>query len=302
MLKGRLVICDEDHLEFEALIGEAAICSTDDPGVVADAEILLASPRLAARAFHRMPSLRWIQSTWAGVDALVGAGIPESVTVTGVKGVFGVPMREFVFGHLLAHTQRIVDRAAARSWDYTPPARLEGSRLGILGTGSIGSELARTGKGLGLEVVGCSRSGALVDGFDTVFAVGDRFEFAADLDHLVCVLPGTPETAAIVDEALLGCLRPGATFINAGRGVNADLVAVTKALASGRLSLAVLDVLPVEPLPEGDPLWQVPGLVITSHTAAWSRPSDIARVFVENLGRWRAGRPFGGVIDLERGY
>jgi phosphoglycerate dehydrogenase-like enzyme len=81
--------------------------------------------------------------------------------------------------------------------------------------------------------------------------------------------------------------------------VEGDVVA---ALRSGRLSLAVLDVLRREPLPDGDPLWEVDGLIVTSHTAAWSRPADVARVFLDNLRRFREAEPLEGVIDLERGY
>ncbi len=277
-----------------------------DPGEVPERflsfEILLADPRSAADLAGRMPALGWIQSTWAGVEELLAADISDRVALTSLKGVFGAQMREFVFGHLLAHMQAVVSRTHARSWDPAPPPLLAGSTMGILGTGSIGKAIARAAVAFGLPVVGCSRSGNSVEPFEKVFAVERRLEFAAGLDHLVAVLPATVESAGVVDADLLSRLNPGATLVNVGRGSTVEIEAVVGALRSGRLALAVLDVLPVEPLPDGDPLWDEPGLVITSHTAAYSRPEDVARFFLRNLERFEAGEPLEGLVDRVAGY
>ncbi len=299
-----ILIVSTEAAELAPLIpGSSAF---DDPDSVPDellgARILLADPTAAARLAPDMPSLQWIQSTWAGVDALLAAGVPPGVTVTSLKEVFGSQMREFVFGHLLAHTQDIVVRTSGRSWDPYPPPVLAGSRLGILGTGSIGAAIARTAVHLGMAVVGCSRSGSQVEPFERVFSVERRLEFATGLHHLVVVLPATAESANVVDAALLEQLSPGATLINVGRGSTVDVGAVVAALREGRLALAVLDVLPNEPLPDGDPLWEEPGLVITSHTAAYSRPQDVASFFLANLDHHRAGESLVGIVDLEAGY
>jgi phosphoglycerate dehydrogenase-like enzyme len=297
-----VVVLDEDFRRYLDLLSSSGIdaVGTDDPGAVDDAEILLASPTLAGRVVHRLASLDWVQSTWAGVDALLAVGIPSGIVVTRLEGVFGTQMREFVLGHLLAHTQRVAERMTARSWDETPPALLDGTTLGIMGTGSIGAAVARAAGHLGMTPVGLSREGRSVPGFVRVHS--DRLEFAEGLDHLVAVLPATPGTRHIVDADLFERLEPGGVFINVGRGSAVDTPAVIEALASGRLGRAVLDVLPTEPLPDGDPLWQVEGLVITSHTAAWSRPTDVVSVFLGNLECRRRGEPMRGVIDPERGY
>lgn len=296
-----VVVLEEDHDVFVGLLVAAGIdaVGTDDPAAVPAAEVLLASPRLAAQVMDRTAA-RWVQSTWAGVDALVAAGVPDGVVVTGLKGVFGTQMREYVLAHLLGHTQRVARREADRSWDETAPTVLAGSTVGIMGTGSIGSAVAVALDRLDITVRGFSRSGAPAVGFASV--TNDTVAFADGLDHLVAILPSTPATSNLVSASILERLRPGAVFINAGRGSTVDTGAVVAALASRRLALAVLDVLPIEPLPDGDPLWDVPGLVITSHTAAWSRPEDVVGVFLENLGRWRRGEPLAGVIEPVRGY
>lgn len=296
-----VVVLEEEHDRYVPLLSAAGVdaTGTNDPAVITDCEILLASPRLAGGAVHAS-GLGWIQSTWAGVDALARSGVPAGIVVTGLKGVFGTQMREYVLGHLLAHTQRVALREAARSWDEEPPSLIAGSRIGVMGTGSIGSAVARALSGLGVTVRGFNRHGSAVEGFAEVTT--DLGAFVGGLDHLVAVLPATPETADLVDAEVLGGLESGAVFINAGRGSTVVTSAVVEALATGRLARAVLDVLPHEPLAEGDPLWNVPGLVITCHTAAWSRPQDVVSVFLDNLARWRRGEPLIGVIDLARGY
>ncbi len=297
-----VAVLEEDFERYLELLADAGVeaVGTDDPGAIVDSAILLASPVLAVGAVERLPSLRWVQSTWAGVDALVAAGVPPGVTVTTVKGVFGAQMREFVLGHLLAHTQRVVERMADRRWDETQPTLLTGATLGIMGTGSIGSAVAQAAQAFGMQVIGFNRSGTAAAGFDRV--VSDRIAFADGLDHLVAILPSTPETRNVVDLPLLRRLRPGAVFINVGRGATVDTTAVVEALASGHLARAVLDVLPVEPLPVDDPLWDVPGLVITSHTAAWSRCEDVVATFLANLERQRRGEALVGVVDPGLGY
>ena len=263
-------------------------------------EVLVASPTVAASLVGSMADVRFIQSTWAGVDALAGL-VPPGVTVARIGGVFGGQMCEFVFGHLLARSQRIVSRLNARRWDPTPPDRLQGSTLGVLGMGSIGSAIARAGDTFGMRVRGCSRLGDAFPGVD-MFPITALESFLRGVDHLVVVLPSTSETRGLVDESAIDRLEPGATLINVGRGDTVEVDAVVEALGRNHLSLAVLDVLPDEPLREGDPLWEVDGLVITSHVAAVSHPEDVAPVIRDNLVRWSKGMEPRWKVDPTSGY
>lgn len=299
----RVVVLSRDHEELVPAVGASTVWhGTGDPEDVVDGEILLADPFLVPLALGRMPSLRWIQATWAGVDAILASGLPPGVLLTRLTDVFGPQMREFVFGHLLAHAQRVSARETATAWDDRPPAALAGTRVGILGTGSIGRVLAETAVHLEMEVVGCSRSGSPVPPFGRVFPADDKAVFAEGLDHLVVVVPATTGTKGIVDRTVLDGLAQGATLVNVGRGDTVDVEYVVARLRSGHLSRAVLDVLPVEPLPPDHPWWSVPNLVITSHTAAVSRPRDVATFFVSNLERLRNGLPLRGTVDVTAGY
>ncbi len=227
------------------------------------------------------------------------------MVVTRAEGIFGPQMREYVLGHLLAGAgahERFRLAQERHAWEPDPPGLLAGLTLGVLGTGSIGSAIAGAARALGMRVVGCSRRGRPAPSFDEVHPVGSRAAFAAAADHLVVVLPATPETRRLVDASLLPALTPGAVLVNVGRGSTVDTVAVVEALRTGALSRAVLDVFEHEPLPPGDPLWSEPGVVITPHVAAVTRPGEIAALFADNLARLRAGAGLRGEVDPAAGY
>jgi phosphoglycerate dehydrogenase-like enzyme len=288
--------------------GEIAVkvCVTADEALAAYAgeRILLGDPGVIATILPRLPGVRWVQSTWAGVKPLIDI-TQRGYLLTGVKGVFGPQMSEYVLGYLLAHELRILDRFEAqanRLWDSTHSGTLAGKCLGILGTGSIGGHIARSSKSVGLDVVGLSRSGRPTPGFDEVFAIDDRLDFLSRCDYLVSTLPQTPETDALLDAEAFGRLPPGSYFVNVGRSNVVDDDALIGALESGRLAGATLDVFDEEPLPADSPLWQAPNLRITAHIAAVSHPALIAPVFVRNYRHFVAGEPLEYLVDFEAGY
>lgn len=125
---------------------------------------------------------------------------------------------------------------------------------------------------------------------------------ASKADYLINLLPDTSHTRDLYTLDLFKQLKPSALFVNAGRGtavVDADLVT---ALEQKYLAGAVLDVFREEPLPETHAFWSAPGLIITSHTAAVSSPPYIARLFLENLSRYRNGEALKGQVDFKQGY
>ena len=267
----------------------------------AEAEVLFGAPDLLVPLLPHSPRLRWVQSSWAGVTPLVEANRRDYL-LTGVKGIFGQPMAEYVLGWLLALERNIPERHRAQQWDDHPDGTVAGKRLGIMGTGSIGAAVAAAWAVLGQAPRGLNSDGRGVDGFDACYSMAERLPFAEGLDYLVSVLPDTPATDRTVDAELLGRLAPGAIFINVGRGNAVDMPALLDALEAGALRHAVLDVLPEEPLADGDPLWSVPGLSITSHTAAPTPAKAIVDIFRDNFLRYRAGETLRYRVDFERGY
>jgi phosphoglycerate dehydrogenase-like enzyme len=274
-------------------------------GPAASSEIVFGEPSLIRHVVAQLSNLQWVQSTWAGVEPLLDPSLRRDYILTNARGVFGAAMSEYVFGYMLAHERRLLEKYASQRagrWDPRPPGMLRGKQIGLIGVGTIGAVLARTARHFGMRVKGYTRASEACVDVDAYYHGGNRAAFAADLDYLVAIAPNTGATRHVVDAALLAALPPRAVFINPGRGSLVDEAALAKALHAGRLACAVLDVFEQEPLPPDHILWQTPNVLITSHTAAISFPEDIAPLFIENYRRFVAGEPLRYVVDFERGY
>jgi phosphoglycerate dehydrogenase-like enzyme len=264
-------------------------------------EVAVGAPPDLVAIIPRCPQLRWVQSTWAGIDAIAHFA-SEKLEITPLKGVFGPAMTEYVMGWLLAIERNVISRASHTHWVPSIEPRIAGKRLGIMGSGGIGTAIALAAKSFGLEVIGLNSDGRAVDGFSTCYPSTDRLAFAEGLDYLVSVLPQTAQTDNLIDHEVLIRLKPGAIVINAGRGnavVEADLIA---SLNAGHLRVAVLDVFREEPLPPDDPLWSTPGVHITSHTAGPTPDEAVAEVFESNFKLYIAGEPLTDAAVAGRGY
>lgn len=275
------------------------------PAPDTDCDIVFGEPSLISKVIAQLSDLRWVQSTWAGVEPLLDPALRRDYVLTNARGVFGGLMSEYVFAYLLAHERRILQRHAAQAagqWDKTPPGTLRGRKIGLMGVGSIGACLARTAKHFGMTVRGYTRTSETCTDVDAYYHGTDLTEFAADLDYLVSVLPNTADTCRIVNASLLDRLPQKAVFVNVGRGSAVDEVALADALGKGTIAGAVLDVFQEEPLPAEHILWHTPNVRITSHTAALSLPEDIVRVFIDNYFLFIRGAALRYQVDFERGY
>ena len=281
--------------------GRTAVITPEADIDTSAVEIVVGAPPDLAAIIPRCPQLRWVQSTWAGIDAIAHFA-SETLQITPLKGVFGPAMTEYVMGWLLAIERNVISRASQKYWAPSPEPRITGKRLGIMGTGGIGTAIALAAKPFGLEVFGLNSDGHAVKGFTTCYRSTDRLAFSEGLDYLVSVLPQTSQTDNLIDHEVLMRLNPRAVVINVGRGnavVEADLIA---SLNGGHLRAAVLDVFREEPLPKDDPLWSTPGVYITSHTAGPTPDEAIAEVFKRNLELYRAGQPLTDAVHAHRGY
>lgn len=297
---------------------------------VEDADVYLGYG-IAPEVVRAGARLRWIHSGSAGVGGSITAALVDAdVIFTNSAGVHGPPMAETVVGMIL-HVFRGFDLAVQgmhdERWDpdafYAEPGRigeLAGSRVGIVGLGGVGREIAWRCAALGAEVSAVRRSaeedevlrvrpwGREDDGWAArvrVLGGADALQrLAPESDVLVVCAPSTPETRGLIDADLLSRLPRGALLVNVSRGDLIDEAALVAALERKRLGGAALDVVAAEPLPSGHPLWSAPGVFVTPHVSAvtdryWERETAL---ITENLRRFAEGRPLRNVVDPRRGY
>jgi phosphoglycerate dehydrogenase-like enzyme len=247
------------------------------------------------------PNLRWLHTMSAGVDHPIFTMLTDrGVAVTTSSGSSASPIASTVMMYLLALSRdlpRSLRAQAAHEWDWRRWDDLEGRRIAVLGFGPIGQEVVRLATAFGMRPTVVRRR-AHGDEPCPVAPIDDLRAVVADHDAVVCALPLTADTAGVVSADVIAAMRPGARFVNVGRGEVVDQAALTDALRSGHLGGAALDVFAQEPLPADDPIWDAPNLIITPHNSGAS-DTTAARAdeaFLANLSRWVAGEPLANQV------
>jgi len=270
-----------------------------------DYNIILGDPGLVSPALGSVTDLEWVQSTWAGVDDLCGKGLRRDYLLTGVKDVFGPAISEYVLAYIFANERQIFtkrDNQLKHQWSPLPYRRCSDILVGIAGLGSIGRHLANSLRQLGFQLSGLNRSGTSCDAMQKVYSGTNVRGFLEQPDYVVLTLPDTQETDGFINAETLGMMKNTSVLINVGRGNAIDEMALVSAINNGIIAGAVLDVFASEPLAQESPLWDLPNVLITPHTAATSFPEDIFNIFVENYRRYLDRAPMLNVVDFELGY
>jgi phosphoglycerate dehydrogenase-like enzyme len=275
-----------------------------------------------------VPSLRWIQFHFAGIDHVADHPILRSdVRVTTLSGAAVTQMVEYVMMALLGLGRRLPrlerDRAEKRwaenRFDRFRPIDLNGSTVGIVGYGSVGREVARICRVFGARVLATKRD--LMHLRDTGFEPAGRGDpeaefpdrlyppqalasMAAECDFLIVTVPLTSDTRGLIGRNVFQALKPTACLVDVSRGGVVDHNALVEALSEKRLAGAALDVFPVEPLPPGSPLWDMPNVILSPHIAGASGRyfDEAADLFAANLQRYLTDQPLLNEFDLRRGY
>lgn len=256
------------------------------------------------------PRVRWVQATSAGIGQLLRrTGLDRTdIIFTTASGVHAVPLAEFAALAMLYFAKRLpflLSQQRGHRWERFAGGELRGSTVAIVGLGKIGLEVARISRALGLRVIGTRRdSGADHPEVDAQRPIADLRTLLGEADYVVLALPHTAETEGLVGAAELAAMRPGAVLVNVARGKVVDEAALVEALRSGRLGGAALDVFAQEPLPPESPLWDLPNVLVSPHSAstADSENAKLSELFCNNLRRYLEGHPLINVYDRERGY
>jgi phosphoglycerate dehydrogenase-like enzyme len=271
--------------------------------------------RMTPEVLSAAPKLEWVHSPMAGLDYLL---IPQivsgNIVVTNSRGVHAEPMAEHAMGMMLLFARRFHDCLAAQReglwqrdaiYDNVPSFdELAGKNLGIIGFGAIGRAVARRARAFGMHVIAFRRSGTPDDLADRMYRVDELDAVLPELDYVVVVVPGLPETEGLLDRSRIDRMKATAVLINLARGSVLDQDALIDALNAGRVAGAGLDVFTPEPLPDHHPLFHVRNLVLTPHVSGtspmlWHRTIDL---FIENVGRYQRNEPLLNVVDKQRGY
>jgi phosphoglycerate dehydrogenase-like enzyme len=278
------------------------------------ADVLIAT-RISAEEFARAGRVKWIHTTAVGVGGLLPRPVVDSpVVVTNTRGVHAEALAEHAIALALAVRRRVPLAAAAqaeRAWiqeqllDFEGPP-LRASCLLVVGLGAIGGRVAAHGAGLGMRVLGIRRRPDL-PAPSGVAEVGDLTrlpEWLGRADVVVLALPHTDETRVLVGERELGAMRRHAVLVNVARGGLVDEAALARAILDRTIAGAGLDAFVREPLAADSPLWGLPNVLITPHSASFGGDywGPVIDLFLQNLERFNRGEPLLNVVDKVHRY
>ncbi|MEH0388267.1 D-2-hydroxyacid dehydrogenase [Vibrio mimicus] len=302
----QLYILTEHDEHYHELIIERQLEGLSVTNDRAQATILLAAPPMAARCLDEFPRLQWLHSAYAGVDTLMAPKLRKNYLLTNVKGIFGHLIAEYVMGYAIQHQRHFSlyqAQQAEQRWQTHSYSSLANQTMVILGTGSIGSHLAKVAKQFGLRVVGVNRTGipAKEGDFDATYHISELPSALMRADLLVNTLPNTPATEGLLNQDNLSHCHQTLLF-NVGRGKTLVEQDLPDLIAAGRIRHAFLDVFIKEPLAIEHPFWTNPAITITPHIAAVSFPEQVVDIFADNYQRWRDDLPLRNQIDFEKGY
>jgi len=299
-----LIACDDaralaDRVAVSVPGCRPMVADTPAAALGAGAEIVFA---IKSRAFDDAvharllaePALRWLHVGGSGYEHL-GAWDADRLIVTNSAGVLAPFLAETCMGALLALNHGLLtyrDQQRDRVWAPRPFRPLAGQTLAVIGMGEIGRRFGHLARAAGMRVIGLRRTQAPLAEADEIRPPEALHATLAEADIVSVHLRLTPETRHLFDAAAFAAMKPGAIFMNTGRGGLVDETALLAAL-DGPLGAAYLDVFETEPLPENSPLWTHPNLFLTPHASDsvqdWDR--RFADFFAENLRRWQAGTP-----------
>ncbi|GGE45595.1 2-hydroxyacid dehydrogenase [Pullulanibacillus camelliae] len=254
--------------------------------------------------------LKWIMVISAGLEKMPLALIKKKgIMVTNARGIHKIPMAEYTIGAMLQFVKNMrqwSENQSHHQWNKAiPTGELAGKTVTIIGPGAIGQEIARLGAAFRMKSLGVSRSGQPLEHFDQIYSIDEIEQALPDADFVVAILPQTEQTEGLIKERHFALMSEQAIFINIGRGKTVVQDDLLKALQSGMIRGAVLDVFEEEPLDQSHPFWEMDNVIVTPHVSSATseyQPRSIT-IFEHNLKVYLSGENnFINAIDLDRGY
>jgi phosphoglycerate dehydrogenase-like enzyme len=256
-----------------------------------------------------MQNLRWIHVTRGGANAYLTPEVKRRpIQVTGSKGIHGRSFSEFALACIFALAKKLPEsweNQKEKKWRRVEPEEVAGKTLGIVGLGTVGSELAQKAKALGMRVVATKRAISEKPGFVDELG-GPEFlpRLLEQSDFVVLSLASIPSTEKMIGEKELRVMKASAYFINLTGGKAVEEKALIRALKDNRIAGAALDAFAKQPLPPDSELWTLPNVIISARAAgATAQKWELMLpIFADNLRRFTSGEPLRNVVDKELGY
>ena len=281
---------------------------------VNNVKIVLGDPSCLKTCRNIPKTLEWVQSTWAGVDGFLPEltqkygqlDIPFKITRS---AIYGKIIGEYILAQLINVERKLykvhqnqLEGKWCRENGVLDFETLDGRKLAILGAGEIGTEASRMLKVLDIETVANlvrtprENSATHFTSIDTLLDTHSK-----KLDYLINILPTTDKTRSILNRARISKLE-NCVFVNVGRGTAISNEDIIFGLDHGHFAFAILDVFPVEPLPEASPLWKHPKVIISPHSSGFCYDKATCNFFLRNLDKWMKEESMVAEVDLTRGY
>ena len=271
--------------------------TTQEEGVGAFIEKMhvLLTFRISDDLIKKARNLQWIQAMGTGVDRLMYLpSLRKEVLITSTRGIHGPQMSEMALLLMLSLSRNFpqtVRNQDQEIWERWPGEMLYQKKVGILGIGVIGREIALKCKAFGMTVFGISRREKNLDAIDYFYGPKDLLKVMSEVDYFIIAVPLTPETRMMIGSQALSSMKPTAFLINLARGAIIDEDALVHALNSKTIAGAALDVFSQEPLPKEHPFWKMRNVIITPHMGGWvtNYAEQVLGIFEDNLQRFLRG-------------
>lgn len=307
-----LALLEEVRVETEIVVGNAVesfeSCANSAIGIFNWSGSL----PLLRKVFGMCPNLRWVHSRSVGLERSLFPELVESpVVLTNGAGVFSGPLGEFVLAAILYFAKdlrRMIRNQVAGVWEPFNVVGVAGQTLGIVGYGDIGRAVAARVHPLGMTIHALKRHAAPPGQqdklIDRIYTPDRRLEMISLCDYVVVAAPLTEETRGMINEREFAAMKANTVVINVGRGPVIDEDAMIRALSTRRIKGAALDVFDEEPLPSDHPFYKLENVLLSphcaDHTPDWLE--NAVYLFIDQLERFRGGKPLLNVVRKELGY
>ena len=276
---------------------------------MANSDILLTWNFSTANLKKIAPNLKWVHIISAGVEHLLPLDwMSDNLVLTNSSGVHAKNAGEYGLMSILMlqrHITKIITNQKDKKFISLFSNPVKGKTVVLVGTGTLGSSMAKLVAPLGANIIGVNKRGRMVEGCSKVITIDKIDSVLPDADFLYLAVPGTPETKNLISRERLDVLKPTCGIVNIGRQSVMDYDALCEKLKKNEIAGAILDVFSPEPIEKNSKLWDAPNLIITPHVSSDDHGSYVKLtldIFVNNLKLFISDKPLKNQVDKKLGY